>query len=171
MTVPHHRAPDTGVVGVLDLCRAGRREAVPAASDEPGGRVCTDRRDSYLLDRGCQVFDTSCPQARRRGGTSGLRRRPFTPGFGANRPGRDGTVFRQSADPRGTDTRDRRRIAVRTLGAAPPATRPPSPSSRTTRCGPGRYVCGDHRTNGAVPGAPVSGTRAARETPADPARS
>lgn len=78
MTVPHHRALDTGVVGVLGLCRAGRREAVPAASDEPGARTC---------------------------------------------------------------------------------------------CGPGRYVCRDRRTNGAVPGAPVSGTRAARETPADPARS
>jgi phytoene dehydrogenase-like protein len=60
-------APDTVVVGAglaglacaLDLCRAGRRVTLLEASDGVGGRMRTDRRDGFLLDRGFQVFNTS----------------------------------------------------------------------------------------------------------------
>lgn len=94
MTV-HHRAPaDTLVVGAglaglacaLDLCRAGRRVVLLEASDAVGGRMRTDRRDGFLLDRGFQVFNTSYPQVKRRVDLRGLRLRPFTPGILAHTP-------------------------------------------------------------------------------------
>ncbi|MEZ0161360.1 NAD(P)/FAD-dependent oxidoreductase [Streptomyces griseorubens] len=85
----HRRgAPDVVVVGAglaglacaLDLCRAGRRVALLEASDGVGGRMRTDRRDGFLLDRGFQVFNTSYPQVKRRLDLGSLRLRPFTAG-------------------------------------------------------------------------------------------
>ncbi|CAL9314487.1 Renalase [Streptomyces sp. SudanB148_2056] len=89
----HHRAaPDVIVVGAglaglacaLDLCRAGRRVALLEASDGVGGRMRTDRRDGFLLDRGFQVFNTSYPQVKRRLDLRSLRLRPFTAGVVAH---------------------------------------------------------------------------------------
>ncbi len=90
----HRRAPDVVVVGAglaglacaLDLCRAGRRVALLEASDGVGGRMRTDRRDGFLLDRGFQVFNTSYPQVKRRLELGSLRLRPFTAGFVAHTP-------------------------------------------------------------------------------------
>lgn len=89
MTVQHRAAPDVLVVGAglaglacaVDLCRSGRRVALLEASDGVGGRMRTDRRDGFLLDRGFQVFNTAYPQVKRRMDLPGLRLRPFTPGF------------------------------------------------------------------------------------------
>ncbi|MBW1596066.1 NAD(P)/FAD-dependent oxidoreductase [Streptomyces sp. JJ38] len=86
------RVADTVVIGAglaglacaLDLCRAGRRVALLEASDAVGGRMRTDRRDGFLLDRGFQVVNTSYPQLKRRLDLRGLRLRPFTPGFVAH---------------------------------------------------------------------------------------
>ncbi|MFC8064004.1 NAD(P)/FAD-dependent oxidoreductase [Streptomyces sp. NPDC057293] len=94
MTTHHHGTPDTVVVGAglaglacaLDLCRAGRRVALLEASDAVGGRMRTDRRDGFLLDRGFQVFNTSYPQVKRRLDLRALRLRPFTPGILAHTP-------------------------------------------------------------------------------------
>ncbi|MGW5373733.1 FAD-dependent oxidoreductase, partial [Streptomyces sp. NPDC004011] len=91
---PHSGQPDTVVVGAglaglacaLDLCHAGRRVALLEASDGVGGRMRTDRRDGFLLDRGFQVFNTSYPQVRRRLDLKALRLRPFTPGVIAHTP-------------------------------------------------------------------------------------
>ncbi|MFJ9600852.1 NAD(P)/FAD-dependent oxidoreductase [Streptomyces althioticus] len=89
----HRRgAPDVVVVGAglaglacaLDLCRAGRRVALLEASDGVGGRMRTDRRDGFLLDRGFQVFNTSYPQVKRRLDLGSLRLRPFTAGVVAH---------------------------------------------------------------------------------------
>ncbi|WP_261675762.1 NAD(P)/FAD-dependent oxidoreductase [Streptomyces lusitanus] len=89
----HRRgAPDVVVVGAglaglacaLDLCRAGRRVALLEASDGVGGRMRTDRRDGFLLDRGFQVFNTSYPQLKRRLDLGSLRLRPFTAGVVAH---------------------------------------------------------------------------------------
>ncbi|MEU8678290.1 NAD(P)/FAD-dependent oxidoreductase [Streptomyces sp. NPDC048560] len=84
-----HSTPDALVVGAglagiacaLDLCRAGLRVKVLEASDGVGGRMRTDRKDGFLLDRGFQVFNTSYPQVRRRLALRDLRLRPFTPGL------------------------------------------------------------------------------------------
>ncbi|MEU0661552.1 NAD(P)/FAD-dependent oxidoreductase [Streptomyces lavendulocolor] len=89
MTAHHRDRPDTVVVGAglaglacaLDLGRAGRRVALLEASDAVGGRMRTDRRDGFLLDRGFQVFNTSYPQVRGRLDLRRLRLRPFTPGL------------------------------------------------------------------------------------------
>ncbi|WP_395575600.1 NAD(P)/FAD-dependent oxidoreductase [Streptomyces sp. BK79] len=89
MSDEHRRAPDTVVVGAglaglacaLDLCRAGWRVVLLEASDGVGGRMRTDRRDGFLLDRGFQVFNTSYPQGKRRLDLRSLRLRPFTAGF------------------------------------------------------------------------------------------
>ncbi|MCX4623016.1 NAD(P)/FAD-dependent oxidoreductase [Streptomyces albogriseolus] len=89
----HRRGtPDVVVVGAglsglacaLDLCRAGRRVALLEASDGVGGRMRTDRRDGFLLDRGFQVFNTSYPQVKRRLDLRSLRLRPFTAGVVAH---------------------------------------------------------------------------------------
>ncbi|MFD5858290.1 NAD(P)/FAD-dependent oxidoreductase [Streptomyces chartreusis] len=70
-----------GLACALDLCRAGRRVALLEASDGVGGRMRTDSRDGFLLDRGFQVFNTAYPQVKRRIDLRSLRLRPFTPGF------------------------------------------------------------------------------------------
>ncbi|WP_406387705.1 NAD(P)/FAD-dependent oxidoreductase [Streptomyces sp. NBC_00887] len=89
MTAQHRRSPLTVVVGAglgglacaLDLCRSGQQVALLESSDGVGGRMRTDRRDGFLLDRGFQVFNTSYPQVKRRLDLPSLRLRPFTPGI------------------------------------------------------------------------------------------
>ena len=72
--------------GVAGLCCARRlqEKGIPCllleASDEPGGRVRTDRVDGFLLDRGFQVLLTAYPEARRVLDYKALRLRTFQPG-------------------------------------------------------------------------------------------
>ncbi|MFC8537408.1 NAD(P)/FAD-dependent oxidoreductase [Streptomyces sp. NPDC057249] len=89
MTDEHRRPADAVVVGAglaglacaLDLCRSGLKVALLEASDSVGGRMRTDRRDGFLLDRGFQVFNTAYPQVKRRLDLRSLRLRPFTAGI------------------------------------------------------------------------------------------
>ncbi|WP_405782463.1 NAD(P)/FAD-dependent oxidoreductase [Streptomyces sp. NBC_00859] len=69
-----------GLACAGDLCRAGLSVSLLEASDAAGGRMRTDRRDGFLLDRGFQVFNTSYPQVKQRMWLRGLRLRAFTPG-------------------------------------------------------------------------------------------
>ncbi|WP_329071738.1 NAD(P)/FAD-dependent oxidoreductase [Streptomyces sp. NBC_01429] len=69
-----------GLACATDLCAAGRTVQVLEASDGVGGRMRTDRRDGFLLDRGFQVFNTSYPQVKQRLRLPELRLCPFTPG-------------------------------------------------------------------------------------------
>ncbi|MGW7432259.1 NAD(P)/FAD-dependent oxidoreductase [Streptomyces sp. NPDC054861] len=93
-TRPGAGTADTIVVGAglaglacaLDLGRAGQRVELLEASDGVGGRMRTDRRDGFLLDRGFQVFNTSYPQVKARLDLRDLRLRPFTPGLVAVTP-------------------------------------------------------------------------------------
>ncbi|MFF3752577.1 NAD(P)/FAD-dependent oxidoreductase [Streptomyces sp. NPDC002018] len=86
-------APDVLVVGAglaglacaHDLLRSGLDVCVVEASDGVGGRMRSDRvgdgsGDTFVVDRGFQVFNTSYPQVRRRLSLRELRLRPFTPG-------------------------------------------------------------------------------------------
>lgn len=94
VTHQQHRRADTIVIGAglaglacaLDLTRAGRSVELLEASDGVGGRMRTDRRDGFLLDRGFQVFNTSYPQVKRRLALRELRLRAFTPGLLAHTP-------------------------------------------------------------------------------------
>ncbi len=67
----------------------------------------------------------------------------------------------------GTDVSSWEAVHRVTVRDALPAMPPPLALTRTTRFGPGRYVCGDHRATGSLQGALASGTRAAREVLAD----
>lgn len=72
--------------GVAGLCCALRLQEknIPCllleASEEPGGRVRTDRVDGFLLDRGFQVLLTAYPEARRVLDYKALRLKTFQPG-------------------------------------------------------------------------------------------
>ncbi len=57
-------------------CPCGSLEA----SDGPGGRVRTDRRDGFLLDRGFQQFNAAYPEIPRVLDVDALDVRPFRPG-------------------------------------------------------------------------------------------
>ncbi|MEU8684107.1 NAD(P)/FAD-dependent oxidoreductase [Streptomyces sp. NPDC048611] len=75
-----------GLACALDLSRAGLLVELYEAGDEVGGRMRTDRRDGFVLDRGFQVFNTAYPQVKRRLPLRELRLRPFTPGVLAHSP-------------------------------------------------------------------------------------
>ncbi|MFG2332810.1 NAD(P)/FAD-dependent oxidoreductase [Streptomyces sp. NPDC048604] len=67
----------------------------------------------------------------------------------------------------GTDMASWEAVHRVTVHGALPAMPPPLTLSRTTRFGPDRYVCGDHRATGSLQGSLASGARAAREVLAD----
>lgn len=90
--------------------------------------------------------------------------------LGEDTAGREGALRDALAQTYGTDTAGWGLIAARTIHDALPAMPPPQPLTRTSRTGPGRYVCGDHRTTGSVQGALASGARAAREILRDAGR-
>src|ERR671915_892260 len=62
------------------LSERGAQVTVLEASDGVGGRVRTDERDGFLLDRGFQVYFTSYPVARRHLDYGALDFRDFDPG-------------------------------------------------------------------------------------------
>ncbi|MFD3698378.1 NAD(P)/FAD-dependent oxidoreductase [Streptomyces sp. NPDC058646] len=69
-----------GLACAADLTAAGVPVSLLEAGDEVGGRMRTDVRDGFRLDRGFQVLNTSYPQLKRRLRLRGLGLRPFTPG-------------------------------------------------------------------------------------------
>lgn len=85
------RAPPTADVLVVgagaagltcagDLCAAGLCVRVLEAGDAPGGRMRTDVRDGFRLDRGFHVFNTDYPQAQRLIDVDGLDLRMIAAG-------------------------------------------------------------------------------------------
>lgn len=62
------------------LREAGHEVMVVEAANEPGGRVRTDQRDGFLLDRGFQVLFTAYPAVRRHLHLPALDLKPFAPG-------------------------------------------------------------------------------------------
>ncbi|MEV7403451.1 NAD(P)/FAD-dependent oxidoreductase [Streptomyces sp. NPDC091267] len=87
--------------------------------------------------------------------------------LGPDAPGREAQTRRDLAEVHAADTASWDLLATCTVPGALPAMPPPWPLSRSSRIGPGRYVCGDHRATGSVQGALASGARAAREVLAD----
>ncbi|HEY2287430.1 MAG TPA: FAD-dependent oxidoreductase, partial [Streptosporangiaceae bacterium] len=69
-----------GLACAADLAAGGTTVRVLEAADTVGGRMRTDRRGGFLLDRGFQVFNTSYPQVQRRLNLRALQLRAFTPG-------------------------------------------------------------------------------------------
>ncbi|GGX75869.1 oxidoreductase [Streptomyces minutiscleroticus] len=114
-------SPDVLVVGAglaglacaRDLLDAGLAVRVLEASDEVGGRMRSDVRDGFVLDRGFQVFNTSYPQVRRRLVLRDLKLRPFTPGVLI----RTDRGLLRFADPTRTPRRTRDLLTGRLAGA------------------------------------------------------
>ena len=69
-----------GLTCAAELTRAGQSVVVLEASDRLGGRIRTDRRDGYLLDRGFQVILDAYPAVRRQLDVSDLRPAAFDSG-------------------------------------------------------------------------------------------
>lgn len=69
-----------GLTCAAELTAAGVPVAVLEASDGIGGRIRTDRRDGYLLDRGFQVVLDAYPAVRRQVRIEDLRLRRFDAG-------------------------------------------------------------------------------------------
>ena len=74
----HSGAGLAGLACAADLAAAGVAVQVLEADDEVGGRMRTDQRAGFLLDRGFQVFNTSYPQVRRRLALPAPQLCPFT---------------------------------------------------------------------------------------------
>lgn len=76
-----------GLVAARHLARLGVDVHVFEREDEVGGRVRTERKDGFVLDRGFQVLFTSYPAARRELDFDELDLRYFAPGAVLARPG------------------------------------------------------------------------------------
>ncbi|MHA6757744.1 NAD(P)/FAD-dependent oxidoreductase [Streptacidiphilus sp. PAMC 29251] len=76
-----------GLACAHDLTAAGLSVRVLEASDGVGGRMRTDLRAGFRLDRGFQVFNTSYPQVKQRFQLRALKLCPFTPGLLLDREG------------------------------------------------------------------------------------
>jgi phytoene dehydrogenase-like protein len=70
----------SGLACALALREQGLEPLVLEASDAVGGRIRTDHRDGFLLDRGFQVLQTWYPEAQRALDYAALDLRPFYPG-------------------------------------------------------------------------------------------
>jgi phytoene dehydrogenase-like protein len=70
----------SGLACALRLQQAGRRTLLLEAADRPGGRIASDHRDGFILDRGFQVLQTWYPEARHLLDYEALDLRPFYPG-------------------------------------------------------------------------------------------
>ncbi len=79
----------------------------------------------------------------------------------------EGAARRRAGELYGVDVSDWQLLDAYRIAEALPAGPVPLALGRTTRFGPGRYACGDHRATASVQGALASGARAAREVAAD----
>src|ERR687895_1159526 len=82
------------------LRERGAEVAVFEASDGVGGRVRTDERDGFLLDRGFQVYFTSYPVSRRHLDHAALDLKPFDPGAIVRRGREESVLSDPLRDPR-----------------------------------------------------------------------
>ncbi|MET9700913.1 NAD(P)/FAD-dependent oxidoreductase [Streptomyces sp. NPDC006529] len=87
--------------------------------------------------------------------------------LGAPGPAEEAVLRAALSEAYGADTDGWETVHRYTARDALPAMPPPLSLIRTTRVGPFRYVCGDHRATGSLQGAMASGARAAREVLAD----
>ena len=81
------------------LAERGNEVSVFEASDGVGGRVRTDERDGFLLDRGFQVYFTAYPVARRHLDHAALDLRSFDPGAVVHRGGERSVLSDPRRDP------------------------------------------------------------------------
>ena len=69
-----------GLAAARELSKAGRSVLLLEAGSRPGGRVATDARDGFHIDRGFQVYLEAYPEGRRQLDLAALRFGWFEPG-------------------------------------------------------------------------------------------
>lgn len=84
-----------GLTAARHLADSGLTVEVVEAKSEVGGRVRSEAKNGFVLDRGFQVLFTAYPAARRELDFEALSLRTFTPGATIARPGKRSTL----ADP------------------------------------------------------------------------
>jgi phytoene dehydrogenase-like protein len=82
------------------LTERGAEVVLFEASDGVGGRVRTDERDGFLLDRGFQVYFTAYPASRRHLDHAALDLRAFDPGAVVRRGREESVLSDPSRDPK-----------------------------------------------------------------------
>src|ERR671915_1371590 len=82
------------------LGEGGAEVVVFEASDGVGGRIRTDEKEGFLLDRGFQVYFTAYPVARRHLDHDGLDFRSFDPGAMVHREGKRTVLSDPLRDPK-----------------------------------------------------------------------
>src|ERR687890_887171 len=82
------------------LAERGVEAVIFEASDEVGGRVRTDERDGFQLDRGFQVYFTAYPISRRHLDYEALNLRAFDPGAIVCRGGKKTILSDPLRDPK-----------------------------------------------------------------------
>lgn len=70
----------SGLVAAIELEKAGFNPVILEAGDEVGGRIRTDRKDGFLLDRGFQVLLTAYPETKKYLDYKALNLKYFEPG-------------------------------------------------------------------------------------------
>lgn len=70
----------SGLVAAIELEKAGFSPVILEAGDEVGGRIRTDRKDGFLLDRGFQVLLTAYPETKKYLDYKALNLKYFEPG-------------------------------------------------------------------------------------------
>ncbi|MBP0457123.1 NAD(P)/FAD-dependent oxidoreductase [Streptomyces montanisoli] len=85
-----------GLAAALELTGRGAEVTLLEAGTDVGGRVATDRKDGYLLDRGFQVLNVPYPEAQEVLDLPSLDLRPFTRALALHTNGARATL----ADPR-----------------------------------------------------------------------
>ena len=70
-----------GLTCAHHLTNQGLRCRLFEANDRVGGRISTDFKDGFRLDRGFQVFLTAYPEARREFDYDQLNLKRFAPGW------------------------------------------------------------------------------------------
>ncbi len=88
-----------GLVAARHLAERGVDVTVYERESEPGGRVRSERRDGFVLDRGFQVLFTAYPEARHHLDYDALDLRAFAPGATVCRPNHRATLADPLRDP------------------------------------------------------------------------
>ncbi|SIS77580.1 protoporphyrinogen/coproporphyrinogen oxidase [Belliella pelovolcani] len=89
----------SGLIAAYELERSEVKPVLLEATDKIGGRVITDEKNGFLLDRGFQVLLTAYPEAKRYLDYEALNLKRFSPGAIIMKPGNSFAIHDPLRDP------------------------------------------------------------------------